>query len=800
MIKALCSWLATSCLSPLAVAIVPPTVPMGMFRFWAVAPLTLLLAACGGGGGDTPQVTAATPPAQAASASLDAKGGSVKAQLAGGAQVTLSVPADALAASTTFTLTPTTAPAGSLGAFTLAPSGVTLAKAVTLSVQLPSGSSVNADTVLLLDTGHGQMPLSRSIDVATRTVSVDLASLDALAAAGGAAVAGGTATAQHVHAAATTTPPPGTLVFDLAALNVAGRIGLLDQLTAALSANGSKINATNEQIAMNSLIGDPAADGNPSVRADIATWRSVVCSQQTFAISAYDSFNGTDVPTFSQKVSDVLDWTRFAQDLNTTLTLLINPPAETGCPNLAADPSVLIAAHLTDYLANDRAILAALDPRVEFDQLLSQRIPELVNLEAILQGTNLPGSVLTLVSEQTQRLRAAAYTSCRAARDQSQQQKLLVAVVTSPQFQGAAPYGEIDLFQDIQFCGMPLRYQVVDANGIVMQQGDAGGLGVGQVATDVVLHVAGASRLILSGPLAALICPTGSQNNEQLVFGAGAALTSIAPVTSLTPSNANGYLESSFLPLDLAALLGNGARFITVGRIGEFCNGNFPNLSAHSPIARFSLDTTSLTIVTSALPSSPVFKPVSIALAASGGTAPLTWSATGLPDGLALNASTGLISGTPTLPSSVNVQITVTDSAGLTASSTLPLTISPLALAGTWTIVVSNVSDPPQACAVSTTSFTYTAAQSAINPNRMTLGGFVVEVGPSGAMNFLGVAGSSSDPDTFGSLGFFGFQNFNGTLNGKTADWTYDQVGGRNVPACGGLVDLLHTTTHAVKQ
>ncbi|MFD1151429.1 S8 family peptidase [Saccharothrix hoggarensis] len=67
----------------------------------------------------------------------------------------------------------------------------------------------------------------------------------------------------------------------------------------------------------------------------------------------------------------------------------------------------------------------------------------------------------------------------------------------------------------------------------------------------------------------------------------------------------------------------------------------------------------------------------SLQLKASGGTPPYTWSATGLPPGLSLAASTGLISGTPTTAGSYTVTATVTDSAGKSAGTTFTWTINP---------------------------------------------------------------------------------------------------------------------------
>jgi Putative Ig domain len=53
----------------------------------------------------------------------------------------------------------------------------------------------------------------------------------------------------------------------------------------------------------------------------------------------------------------------------------------------------------------------------------------------------------------------------------------------------------------------------------------------------------------------------------------------------------------------------------------------------------------------------------SLTLTATGGRPPYTWSATGLPGGLTLNPSLGLISGTASTPGNFAVAITVTDSA-----------------------------------------------------------------------------------------------------------------------------------------
>jgi hypothetical protein len=108
----------------------------------------------------------------------------------------------------------------------------------------------------------------------------------------------------------------------------------------------------------------------------------------------------------------------------------------------------------------------------------------------------------------------------------------------------------------------------------------------------------------------------------------------------------------------------------------------------------------SLTVTTLSLPGAVAGAPYSTLVAVTGGTAPYSFSASGLPGGLSIGGSTGAITGTPAQSSigTANATIKVADSTSpspQSATSSLSIKVSPAALAVTTTSLPAGSTGAP---------------------------------------------------------------------------------------------------------
>ncbi len=159
-----------------------------------------------------------------------------------------------------------------------------------------------------------------------------------------------------------------------------------------------------------------------------------------------------------------------------------------------------------------------------------------------------------------------------------------------------------------------------------------------------------------------------------------------------------------------------------------------------------------------------VGQPVSVSASATGGTAPYTFSAAGLPSGLTINASTGAITGTPTAAATSTITVTVRDagSPATTDSATFRLAV---AGGGTGTT--------PSTCPGTALSAGTLAAGQQVASSTFTRAAGAVEVcldGPTGA-----------DFDVYlqRNYSFFGWMTVaQGTSNSPDEKFTYNASAG----------------------
>lgn len=167
-----------------------------------------------------------------------------------------------------------------------------------------------------------------------------------------------------------------------------------------------------------------------------------------------------------------------------------------------------------------------------------------------------------------------------------------------------------------------------------------------------------------------------------VLAGDGSVVTNDAPTTTSAGSDvANGLGAQVVLP-DLPP----GSYTVRVDGVGQ----GDPAGTGHSDYGSVGSYTVSVAVPTPTAPAvtTRALPPTVVGeaypetrLVARGGTAPYTWSATGLPAGLALQPG-GVLTGSATAPGAgpVTVTVTVTDALGAVSSADLPLDAAAVAL------------------------------------------------------------------------------------------------------------------------
>ncbi len=444
----------------------------------AIALATLLLVTACGGSDDAAPV----PPGPPTTQSLDATGGRI-VLTASGIRTTLDIPAGALSAPTSITVTPVAPLPGESARVTVTPSNLRFAQPATVTFELPAGRTPNKAAAVVQRLNGRSLIHASQVDAAARTISAQIGVLGQFNKSSAAS----SVRAHALAASAPDTPPDGTLSLQDQA-DVAARVAEAQAALVDLQVDQEFDKAIVLKLSIAELLQSTGLDGYV---AQAEPWL------ESAKLSACAAFAQASQRASAQTISNLGDYDLFGRGVlywDGIVQRLGGDP----CPGPSADTIMqAMLSQLAGYLTGK----VAMPPPATAYPPLANEINAAVELGKEATTLGVAGveahTVSLLVQPVVQPLRDAAFATAVQSGDQQAYLPLL----------GALP-DVSELRRDAQFVDTSFTMVSMNAAGVVIDTATFGrGGSPGSEVTAVTLRADVGGSVELSGAVAVLHCP-----------------------------------------------------------------------------------------------------------------------------------------------------------------------------------------------------------------------------------------------------------------------------------------------------